>query len=89
MLKIKYRTRHQHCGFLGGSQTSGVCTRLQDTAGRECQEKNDGACNSIRSEIENLQIHKAVQGRKGDEARAGESPVAATGMMILERSEPW
>jgi len=34
-------------------------------------------------------IHKAVQGRKGDEAWAGESPVVAIGMMILERSEPW
>lgn len=35
-----------------------------------------------------MRIHKAVQGRKGDEASAGESPVVATGMMILERSEP-
>lgn len=35
-----------------------------------------------------LRIHKAVQGRKGDEASAGELPIVATGMMILERSEP-
>lgn len=34
-----------------------------------------------------MRIHKAVQGRKGDEASAGVSPSVATGMLILERSE--
>jgi hypothetical protein len=91
MLKNNYRTRHQHCGFAEDGVNRAECvrgfgTRQEDNAKRK---KEEPAIQSDISEIENFQIHRAVQGRKGDEAWAGESPVVATGMMILERSEPW
>lgn len=43
---------------------------------------------SLEAERENLKMtHKADQSKKGDEARIGGSPILATGMWILGRSE--